>query len=414
MAVLCLLVVSLFTGCITTAQEQSSIKLKEQPILPGPNISYEEKDPGILLFRKLAEDTNGNLVFSPLSISIAMMMAYEGAEGETKKEIQEVFNIENEEELREYYKSLMAVLNRENKTYESSIANSVWAEQSLNLVQEFKELIKEHYDGELNSVNFIELPEEARQEINAWIEEKTNGLIKEMLGQGTIRPDTALVIVNAIYFKGSWEKKFNKIDTIKREFTKETGERVIADMMHITDGFYYAETDDLQILEMYYEGREISMVILLPKDSNLERLEKGLTTEKLKDWRNALSYKEAEVFFPKFKFGIPVLELKGYLREMGIKAAFSDYARFSMVENEDKTEIPLKIDKVLHKALIEVNEEGTEAAAATVIQLEICESNLEPEPVIPVFNADHPFVFIIQEKNSGNILFMGKVVNPNE
>jgi serpin B len=219
------------------------------------------------------------------------------------------------------------------------------------------------------------------------------------------KKSTRLVITNAIYFNGNWVKQFDKNKTKQEEFRVSKNITVQVPMMQRTDKltkFNYAQTEELQILEMLYEGEELSMLIILPKNEDLKSIEESLTVEKLTEWKNELREERVDVFIPKFTFKTKY-SMKEYLKEMGMQLAFTPGAAdFSGIDGTKN----LFIDMIIHQAYVEVNEEGTEAAAATGVVI--------PVSMVPQFRADHPFIFLIQERETGNILFLGRVVNPNE
>ena len=248
---------------------------------------------------------------------------------------------------------------------------------------------------------------EAAEIINTWIEEQTNDKIKDMIKSDMLSDITKLVLTNAIYFKGLWEKQFDPDATYETDFEITNDQTVKIDMMSYTGDdstFNYTETEDLQILELQYQGNDLSMIILLPKENNISIAESALNAKNLTNWRNDLEENEIIVKIPKFKFKTEYT-LNDVLKNMGMNDAFSPGAAdFSKMDGTRD----LFISKVLHKAFIEVNEEGTEAAAATAIVMELGVA------MSTEFNADHPFIFLIQHKETGAVLFMGKAMDPSE
>lgn len=361
------------------------------------------------LYSKYKED-EGNLFFSPYSISTALAMTYEGARGQTAKEMREVFYYpENSSLMRSSFSKIHNDMNRENNEYELSTANALWAEQEYKFLDEYFQTVENYYGGKVTNMDFRNKPEEARVTINNWVEEKTKEKIKDLIPQGAIDPMTRLVLTNAIYFKGTWVLEFDEELTKKEDFQTPSG-TVQADMMRNTGEkaeFNYAETNSLQILEMPYEGENVSMLILLPK-GDINSLEESLTTKKLEEWKKSLEEQRVKVYLPKFETETKYFMAKD-LEEMGMPSAFGGGADFSGM---DGTKL-LYISEVIHQAYVKVDEEGTEAAAATaVIMKEMAAPG--PRPEIPVFRADHPFIFIIQQKDTGNILFMGKINDPTK
>ena len=350
----------------------------------------------------------GNIFFSPFSISTAMAMVYEGAEGKTAKEIKSVFGFPKyDNSRRNQYSNLLSEINKKDKEYALKTANALWAEQDFNFLDKYLTTVEKYYGGKTTNLDFKNEPDTSRLIINNWVEDKTNNKIKDLFPEGSIHPLTRLVLTNAIYFKAEWLKQFDADKTRDMNFRVNPDKSIKVPMMQRTDRksiFNYTQNEDLQILEMPYAGEDLSMLILLPLDDDIEALENSFTIEKLTEWKKSLRKRRVNIYIPKFKF-----ETKYFMSEtlsnLGMPTAFTNSADFSgMTGKKD-----LKIDKVIHQAFIEVNEEGTEAAAATGISMMITSM----PPPTPIFKADHPFIFIIQQNETGNILFMGRVNNPN-
>ena len=350
----------------------------------------------------------GNIFFSPFSISTAMAMVYEGAEGKTAKEIKSVFGFPKyDNSRRNQYSNLLSEINKKDKEYALKTANALWAEQDFQFLDEYLTTVEKYYGGKTTNLDFKNEPEASRLIINNWVEDKTNNKIKDLFSEGTIHPLIRLVLTNAIYFKAEWLIQFDADKTSDEYFRVNPDKSIKVPMMQPTSQkstFNYTQNKDLQILEMPYAGEDLSMLILLPLDDDIEALENSFTIEKLTEWKKSLRKRRVKIYIPKFKF-----ETKYFLGEtlsnLGMPTAFTNSADFSgMTGTKD-----LKIDKVIHQAFIEVNEEGTEAAAATGVVMGIMKSR---RPLTPIFKADHPFIFIIQQNETGNILFMGRVNNP--
>jgi serpin B len=349
----------------------------------------------------------GNVFFSPYSISSALAMTYEGAKGKTAEEIKAVFHFPESSVMRSGFAAANAEINKKDKKYELRSANALWAQKDYSFLPEYFNVVEEYYGGKVTNLDFSEKTEESRLTINKWVEEQTNNKIKDLIPQGAIDSLTRLVLTNAVYFKGTWVKQFNKSRTTEKDFRVGVGKTVRTDMMSMFDErFNYTETDTLQILELPYDGGDLSMIILLPKNDDITSLESSLTAEKLADWRNALQENKIdELYLPKFKFETKYF-MADTLKEMGMSTAFSDAADFSgMTGIKD-----LYISEVVHQAFVEVNEEGTEAAAATAVVMKL--TAMPGSQDLTIFNADHPFVFVIQQKSTGNILFIGRVSDP--
>ena len=350
---------------------------------------------------------SGNIFVSPWSISTALAMAYEGARGETAEQMRKVFYFNPDDaDRRASFASMHNILNPENPDYLLSTANALWVQESYPLLEEYKETVRNYYAGESTNVDFEGATEESRKTINSWVEEQTNDKIKDLFPAGSLDASTRLVLTNAIYFKGTWVKQFDKGDTRDMPFrVKQEGE-VQVPMMSRTDReaeFGYLETDELRVLEMLYEGDDLSMLVLLPRADDISPLENSLSATQLEGWRNQLLEQRVDAYIPKFTFETKYF-MSNTLSEMGMPLAFSEAADLSGMDGTTK----LFIQAVIHQAFVDVNEEGTEAAAATGVS--VAQESMPPP--VPVFRADHPFIFIIQERETGNILFLGKVVNP--
>ncbi len=358
------------------------------------------------LYSNLKDQEAGNVFFSPYSISTALAMAYEGARGPTAEEMRSVFHFPAEAGARRpNFAALYNKINAGSADYQLKTANALWVQQDYQLLGEYTRALASYYGGKATNVDFAGATEQARQTINQWVEGQTNGKIKDLFPEGALNPDSRLVLTNAVYFKGTWLKQFDKADTREEDFTLAGGQTVKVPMMNRTDpGFYYAETEKVQILEMLYKGKELSMLVLLPKDGDLAALEKSLSSKNLAAWKGQLREQRVVVSLPKFTFKTNYT-LNGPLMALGMPLAFSDAADFSGIDGAKD----LSIQAVVHQAFVEVNEEGTEAAAATGVSM-----GLTSVPQITEFRADHPFLFLIQERKTGNLLFVGRVADPTK
>ena len=359
------------------------------------------------LYKSLAEKESGNIFYSPFSVTMAMAMVFEGARGWVAGEIQQVFQFSEDTKVRqESFYSMYQQLNRKDAKYKLNIANALWVEKDYRLLTEYLKTIEKYYDGYATNVDFIGATEQARQTINKWVENRTNNKIKNLFPVGSLQSSTRLIITNAIYFKGTWVKQFDKKLTAEEDFWVNETKTTKVPMMRRTDPeavFKYTETEELQILELPYEGDDLSMIIFLPREKSLNYLENNLTKEKFEEWKASLSERRVEVYIPRFKFTCKY-DLTISLGQLGMPNAFAPHCDFSGIDGTKD----LYIQSVVHQAFVDVNEEGTEAAAATGVVVGITSVG----PRIPVFRADHPFVFVIQEKATGNILFFGQVVEP--
>jgi len=348
-----------------------------------------------------------NIFFSPYSLSTAMAMAYEGARGQTSEEIRQVFHYpEDIEILRRGYAEIINQINKKDKKYELHTANALWAQKNYPFLPEYFKTVEKYYGGKVTNVDFARDTENSRLTINKWVEEQTRNRIKDLIPQGAITPLTRLVLTNAIYFKGDWATQFPKGNTKEAEFRISADKKVRVPLMFIGGRkFNYAENEALQLLELPYAGNELSMLILLPRNE-LSEVEPYLKADKIQDLIKDMRQEEVDVYLPRFKFETKYLMggEQGILGMMGMPTAFSEMrADFSGMTGKPD----LYITEVVHQAFVEVNEEGTEAAAATGI---ILVGKMVMERL--VFRADHPFIFIIQHRETGNILFMGRVIDP--
>jgi serpin B len=376
----------------------------------------------IALYRQL-QGGPGNLFFSPYSISTALAMTHAGSRGSTQEQMAQALCYPTsaqalqklgltrepltQEQFAQAFGRIIKDLNARGgrNKYELRVANALWGQKDYEFLRPFTTLVEKQFGGNLQEQDFITATENARQTINAWVERQTNGKIKNLLGRGVLDAATRLVLTNAIYFKGNWARQFKPDQTRIEPFTLFDGSSVQAPMMNQESEFGYAEADGLQMLELPYVGKDLSMVILLPKENNgIGKLEADLTAEKLAQWLDAIGTRDVIVTIPRFKM-TGKFSMESVLRAMGMTEAFSKNADFSgMTGGRD-----LFISAVIHQAYVDVNEEGTEAAAATGVVMKL--TSVGPE-LTPIFRADHPFLFLIRDKTSGSILFLGRVMNP--
>ena len=346
-----------------------------------------------------------NILFSPYSISTALSMTYEGARGETAEEMEAVFGFLEDPSMRlPSVARIYNTLNEEGREYALHTVNALWIHQSYPVQEDYVDAIVGYYGGDVNALDFVAEPNESRVTINEWVEERTNDRIKDLFPPGSIDGDVRLVLTNAIYFKGDWLYEFDEEATSVEEFHVTPSTSVEVDMMNLRDEtFNYAETDEFQILELPYTGEDVSMLILLPKEGHMGEVEAQLSAERLGEWVENMEGAAVNVYLPRFTFETKYFMMED-LAEMGMPTAFTGAADFSGMNAEDR----LFIDLVIHQAFIEVNEKGTEAAAATGVSMKL--SAAMPEEV---FRADHPFVFLIRDMDTGVILFMGRVTDPS-
>ncbi|MBN2560982.1 MAG: serpin family protein [Phycisphaerae bacterium] len=349
---------------------------------------------------------DGNLIFSPYSISTALAMTYAGARGQTERQMAQVLHFSlGQDRLHPAFGALLApdAAKEDEPGYRLHLANALWGQKGRAFLEEFLSVTRRHYGAGLHEVDFVGAREPARRTINAWVEEQTEDKIKELLKPDDLDSLTRLVLTNAIYFKGDWASQFKKDLTKEAPFRISEEKKVAVPMMHQRGQFRYAADDKLQTLDLPYVGDELSMVVLLPSDvGGLARLEEALTQRNLDRWLGALRECSVDVSLPRFKIKAR-FDLSKTLSDMGMPDAFGGKADFSGMDGTRE----LFIKKVIHKAYVDVNEEGTEAAAATAVVMK-----LRAGGPSPVFIADHPFLFLIRDIRSGSLLFIGRVVDP--
>ncbi|XP_067108383.1 leukocyte elastase inhibitor-like isoform X1 [Osmerus mordax] len=400
----------------------------------------------LALFQKIAEETpTGNVFFSPLSISSALAMVLLGARGNTATQMSEVLCFskakqakhaagpeqmmqqqvqraqlpqalvkmslhlhKTKDEVHVAFGKLMAELNKKDAPYALSLANRLYGEQTYEFVKEFLGDTRKHYDAELETVDFQKNYEGARLNINGWVAKQTQDKIQNLLQEGIVDEMTKLVLVNAIYFKGSWEKKFKDTNTRDTQFKLNQNESKPVKMMYQKTKFplTFIPEANCQILELPYVGKDLSMLIMLPNEiTGLTKLEKNLSYENFLEWTrpDMMDMQEVQVGLPRFKLE-QTLDLKAKLTSMGMTDAFdhalADFSGMSPSNN-------LVLSKVIHKAFVEVNEEGTEAAAATAAVM-----MLRCAMMPASFIADHPFLFFIRHNPTNSVLFYGRYCSP--
>ncbi|HMQ16232.1 MAG TPA: serpin family protein, partial [Phycisphaerae bacterium] len=349
----------------------------------------------------------GNVFFSPVSISTALGMTYAGARGDTAREMARTlrFNLPPDR-LHAAFSGVMARLRppADQPRVQLHVANALWPDRKYAFLPEFFSLVETHYGAATQGVDFAGATEEARQTINAWVAQRTANLITELLKRGDLDGLTVLVLTNAIYFKADWLTQFDPKDTREGDFHVAAGKHVRAPLMSLTSRLPYAELDGAQALELPYVGEKLSMLLLLPRErGGLAALEKTLSLTLIVKIAGELAPRRVQVTLPRFKTRFRT-DLAEVLPAMGMPSAFSPRsADFSGLDGSRS----LFIGKVIHEACLDVNEEGSEAAAATAVVM--TRTAIEPAAE---FRADHPFLLLIRERESGAILFLGRLVNP--
>lgn len=347
-----------------------------------------------------------NVFFSPYSISMALNILYEGTEGETAKEIERVLH-------RDLSKKSISLISSEDKPYDLFVANALWKRNEGKIIKSYVELITNRFGSHLEELNFCSNPEKSRKIINSWVSIITKNNINHLLPPGSIDCKTPLIITNAIYFKSDWKYKFLESETRQEIFSLSNGKSIKTDFMQLKGRFHYHHDREFNndIIEIPYKGDDLSMYVVLPaKDADIDGTIHNISSQYFAELKNKLRRRNVIIRFPKFKYALYYNDLTSVIANLGMKTIFTNNADFSkMKEGPGNT----YLSEIIHKALIEVNEEGTTAAAA--IAIKVTESDdIHRTPRIFKFFADHPFVFVIYHKPSGNILFVGKVENPSE
>lgn len=361
---------------------------------------------------------DGNLFVSPYSISVALAMTYAGAAGDTATEMESTMHFGlSQAELHPAFNRLGIELQArteidteddDGEPFEFSIANSIWAEKTYEFLPSFLETLARNYGAGARLVDYINNPEGARLAINGWVSDETNDRIPELLPQGVINNMTRLVLTNAIYFKASWTEPFPGEATRDGDFHLLSGSTVSTPMMHTfgTRRLEYAEGPGYQAIELPYTGDEVAMLVILPDEGGFAEFEASFDWERLEQVVSALSGDEVSVALPKFEFSSDV-PLKQVLTALGMTTAFEpDVADLSGMDGTRN----LYIQDVLHKAFVAVDEEGTEAAAATAVVVGVTSAPMDPK----AFEADRPFIFVIRDRITGSVLFLGRVVDPTQ
>lgn len=366
------------------------------------------------LYKAIAAE-GGNQFLSPASVSLAMGLAYGGARGATATEIREILHYPSAPdaflaEAGPVLKSLDIL----GEGRELKVANALWADRTLQLQPDYLSAVSAHMAAGLKPVDFAKKSAAARKEINDWVEDRTNDRIKDLLQPGDVDSGTKSVLVNTVYWKGDWEKVFEKEATRPEKYTALGGAVTDVPMMVQQDWFQVAQRGGVRAIQIPYSGRELSMVILLPDDpKGLPALEAKLTRQELGRWMRDLdgtSSRETILWLPKIHMEARA-KLATTMKGLGVRTAFSDAADFSGITGSPD----LKIDEVIHQTFLDVDEKGTEAAAATAVTMVATSAMPGPPPPPPFeFRADKPFLFVLRDMRTGLVLFIGRHVEPTK
>ena len=369
------------------------------------------------LYQKLIKEVEGqdaNLFYSPYSISLALAMAYAGANGETAQQMAATLQFMLEQaRLHQAFNWLAAELakrgegaqGKDGKGFRLNIANAIWGQKDYEFLPAFLDVLAENYGAGLRILDFITETEKSRVAINDWVSNQTEGRIENLIPPGAISELTRLVLTNAIYFNAAWKHSFDEKMTTNGPFYLLNGGQVTVPMMKQTESFCYTAGEGYQAVELPYDGGELSMVILLPTSGNFEAFEKGLQAQPVDAIISELQNTRVTLTMPKFEFKSQ-FSLKDTLSDMDMRDAFSpEDADFSGMTGNPE----LFISDVVHKAFVAVDEAGTEAAAATAVI--VGTTSVPTEPPVEV-TIDRPFIFLIRDIETGSILFVGRVLNP--
>lgn len=357
------------------------------------------------LYSKLSKFEEGNIFYSPYSVSAALAMTYEGARGKTAAEMKNVFHFPASRILRPNFAAIYNGLNKASSSYKLQTGNALWVQKQFPLLEKYTSTVKRYYAGKASNLDFANQTEQSRLTINRYIAAQTNNRIKDLIPKGELGRYTRFVLTNAVFFKGAWKWRFNPALTYQGNFKVTPEQRVKTPMMKMVTGkaaFNYADTGGVQILELPYKGNKLSMLLLLPHKS-LSSIEPTLTPSRLKRYKARMRPTVLDLIsIPKFEFSSRH-RLNDTLAGLGMPSAFTESANFSGMDGVRD----LYIKFVVHQAYVKVDEKGTEAAGATAVGVNV--TSVQPQNI---FEANHPFLFLIQEKRTGSILFLGRVVDP--
>ncbi len=405
------------TAC--TRQVSAEVIKSNKPRVVSPAISQTEMASlvdgnsafAFNLYQAL-KDTDGNLFYSPYSISEALAMTYGGARGDTEKQMAGALHFSlMQNQLHPAFNSLDQELakrgqgakGKDEKGFRLHVVNAIWGQKDFKFTSEYLDLLAQQYGAGLRILDFINATEQSRATINQWVSDQTESKIKDLIPRGAIDPMTRLVLTNAIYFNAAWKYPFTVESTSNGKFHLLNGSEISVPLMKQTKSFGYAQGDNYQLVELPYDGNELSMVIILPRLEQFKATEASLNSQQVNSMIRSIQSRQMILTMPKFRFESS-FGLKKTLSGMGMPVAFSTDADFSGMDGKRD----LYITDVIHKSFIYVDEAGTEAAAATGV---IMGTTSMPAAPIEV-TIDHPFIFLIRDINTGTVLFVGRVLSP--
>jgi len=385
------------------------------PSCPQPSAQEAKKseialtDFAVNLFKNItSRDDKKNEVFSPLSIALGLALLESGADGKTREELKRTL-LEvsgSQQDVLAVYRSLEEQLRIDDDKTKLIIANGLFQDKQLTLKEEFMRTIRECYKSEVQQVDFRQQLDDAREKINRFVSQKTHDKIPELFKRGQLKQTDRFVLANAIYFKASWRTAFNKAST-KLDIFYHNGKEQSKEnvpFMHQSINLRHSSDNDLEALELPYNNQDLAMYVVLPKQRDgMRDLERKLTGKQLRDIISRMEQKQVNVQLPKFKVRSPI-DLTSILEKMGLESVFSQSADFRRM-----SETPLKVDSSVHEAYISVDENGTEGAAATGVAVQNRAMPAVPRVDEVTFKADHPFLYVVAHKQTGAIVFMGKI-----
>ncbi len=395
-----LLITVIFVSSISSGFSQSA-----------SDLAQSENQFAFDLYARLSKD-EGNVFFSPYSLTNALMMTYEGARGQTARQMRAVLHLGHDDASRRTeVADAIEDINGTGRSYELSVANALWAQKDCPFKDDYLNLVKNTYSTEAHNLDFKSDPEASRVAINDWVSDKTHERIKDLLPAGSITPNSRLVLTNAVFFKGKWATPFMEEETLPDFFWLDKDRSIKTDIMILRGkSFWYMDNDQVQVLQLPYKTDDLSMLVILPRANDIHGLEKIFTLGALTQWQQSMTMQEVNIVLPKFKFNSSY-PLNDTLIAMGMKLAFDEHlADFSGMADIAPNDA-LCIGLVIHEAWINTDEEGTEASAATGVVMKRLGMQIN-RPIVKIFRADHPFLLVIQENKTGHILFMGRVADP--
>ena len=407
------------TGGCSDASKPGCLVTSEKQRITNPSVPAADQEATILgntafaldLYQQLRTE-EGNLFYSPFSISEALAMTYAGARGDTETQMAKALHFTlPQAQLHPAFNAIDLALaklgqgaaGKDGQGFRLNIANALWTQTGQSLEAPFLDTLGQDYGAGVHVVDFVGASEGSRTLINAWVADKTEDKIKELLPKGSVSADTRLVLTNTVYFNAAWATPFKAANTKTASFTKSDSSKVDVQTMSGSQDVLYGDGAGYAAVALPYDGNELSMVMILPPQGGLDAFEASLTPARLKDILGAMGERSVAITMPRFKV-TSSFSLADQLSKLGMPAAFSDAADFSGINGKSG----LSIGAVVHKAFVDVDEAGTEAAAATGVTIGVTSA---PEPA--EIHLDHPYLFLIRDNASGTILFLGRVEDPS-